>query len=137
MQTFLPYADIRGSIACLDDRRLGKQRAETVQILRALAAERENRPYAWRRHPAARMWRGYDALLGAYLDASLDEWERRGFRNTILRHAAPGPGLRLPPWWGDPRLHGSHRSALLRKNPRYYGRYGWREPPDLPYYWPV
>lgn len=136
MQTFLPYPDIRASLACLDDRRLGKQRAEALQVLRALAAEREDRPYGWRRHPVARMWRGHDDLLGAYLNASLDEWERRGFRNGIPRVAVPGTGLSLPAWWADPRLHGSHRSALLRKAPAHYGRFGWREPPDLPYFWP-
>jgi hypothetical protein len=27
MQTFLPYPDVAASLACLDDRRLGKQRA--------------------------------------------------------------------------------------------------------------
>ena len=27
--------------------------------------------------------------------------------------------------------------GLLRKDPDYYGRFGWSEPPDLPYFWPV
>ncbi|MDQ1681515.1 MAG: hypothetical protein QOH99_56, partial [Frankiaceae bacterium] len=35
MQTFLPYADFGASARVLDDRRLGKQRVETLQILRA------------------------------------------------------------------------------------------------------
>jgi hypothetical protein len=137
MQTFLPYPDIRASLACLDDRRLGKQRAEALQVLRALAAEREDRPYGWRRHPVTRMWRGHDDLLAAYLNAALDEWQGRGFRNAMPRIILPAAGVRLPPWWGDQRLHGSHRSALLRKHPAHYGRFGWREPPDLTYFWPV
>jgi hypothetical protein len=45
--------------------------------------------------------------------------------------------LVLPPWWGDERLHASHRSNLLRKDPAHYGRFGWAEPPDLPYFWPA
>ena len=40
-------------------------------------------------------------------------------------------------WIGDERFHSSHRSNLLRKDPIYYGKYDWKETPDLPYYWPV
>jgi hypothetical protein len=36
MQTFLPYPDFGATAAVLDARRLGKQRVETVQVLRAL-----------------------------------------------------------------------------------------------------
>ncbi|HMC68015.1 MAG TPA: pyrimidine dimer DNA glycosylase/endonuclease V, partial [Mycobacteriales bacterium] len=36
MQTFLPYSRFDASAAVLDDLRLGKQRVETLQILRAL-----------------------------------------------------------------------------------------------------
>ena len=137
MQTFLPYPDLAASVGCLDDRRLGKQRVEALQVLNALAAAREGRPYGWLRHPCVRMWRGHDALLGAYLNAALDEWRRRGFRNTIPRRPTAALGLTLQPWWGDERLHASHRSNLLRKDPAHYGRFGWTEPPDLPYHWPA
>lgn len=34
-------------------------------------------------------------------------------------------------------MHASHRSNLLRKEPEYYTQFGWTEPPDLPYVWPV
>ncbi len=135
MQTFLPYPDIAAAVACLDNRRLGKQRVEALQVLNALAAEREGRPYGWLHHPCVRMWRGHDGLLAAYLNAAIDEWERRGFRNAIPRR--PPADLALPPWWGDERLHASHRPNLLRKDPRHYGRFGWSEPPNLPYYWPA
>lgn len=136
MQTFLPYPDVQASVGCLDDRRLGKQRAEALQVLRALAAEREDRPYGWRRHPVVRMWRGHEDLLEVYLDAAIEEWVRRGFKNSMARLDVPPIALVLPAWWGDERFHGSHRSALLRKDPAHYGRFGWCEPPDLPYVWP-
>ena len=55
MQTFLPYADPRASAACLDDRRLGKQRVETFQVLRAITWP----TYGWKHHPVTRMWRGF------------------------------------------------------------------------------
>ncbi|WP_119462220.1 pyrimidine dimer DNA glycosylase/endonuclease V [Rhodospirillaceae bacterium SYSU D60014] len=137
MQTFLPYPDLAAALACLDDRRLGKQRVETMQILKALEAIREERPYGWKRHPAVRMWQGHDDLLRLYLNRSLDEWERRGFRNSIPRAPLAVADPARPPWWGDERLHRSHRSNLLRKAPEHYSRFGWVEPADLPYYWPV
>ena len=34
-------------------------------------------------------------------------------------------------------MHASHRSNLLRKDPEHYMQFGWTEPPDLPYVWPV
>jgi len=42
-----------------------------------------------------------------------------------------------PVWLYDEEFHASHRSNLLRKDPEYYGRFGWQELPDLPYLWPV
>lgn len=126
MQTFLPYPDFAASARCLDNRRLGKQRLECVQLA--------NPTSGWRHHPAAAMWRGYELALAAYRDAVVTEWLARGFRNSVpLTHAAP---TALPPWLGNPAFHASHRSNLLRKDPAWYGRYGWTEGPDLPYVWP-
>jgi len=96
VQTFLPYADFGESARALDTRRLGKQRVETLQIVRALT-----RPgNGWRHHPAVRMWRGYEEALG------------------------------------DESLHRSHQSALVRKNPEFYGPQFEDVPADLPYVWP-
>ena len=67
MQTFLPYPDDRASAADLDDRRLGKQRVETLQILRALTW----RTYGWQNHPAVRMWRGFVPALVANVSDDL------------------------------------------------------------------
>lgn len=53
MQTFLPYPSIIKSLRCLDNKRLGKQRVETLQILRALRGitrgwqEPLDLPYIW------------------------------------------------------------------------------------------
>jgi len=62
MQTFLPYLDFAECARVLDDRRLGKQRVEVLQIARAITVP----GYGWRHHPAVRMWRGYEEALGAY-----------------------------------------------------------------------
>ena len=144
MQTFVPYADFAWSSQVLDDRRLGKQRVETFQILRALTWP----TYAWKNHPATRMWRGFVPALVAYGLANCDEWVRRGHGDTVRESlldftggAAPDVEQlreegRVPPWLGLPALHVSHRSALVRKDPGHYRRYFPDVPDDLPYLWP-
>lgn len=43
----------------------------------------------------------------------------------------------LPTWLGNEDFHAAHRSNLLRKDHVWYGIFGWTEPDDLPYVWPV
>src|SRR3954447_2674878 len=145
LQTFLPYADFAASAAVLDDRRLGKQRVETLQILRALVFPSYK---GWKNHPATRMWRGFTPALVAYGLAVCAEWSRRGRADagaeTLVEFtggASPDVGrLRragaLPPWLGLEQLHVSHRSSLVRKLPEHYRRYFPDVPDDLPYVWP-
>jgi hypothetical protein len=136
VQTFLPYPDFAGSAGVLDDVRLGKQRVEAYQIVRSLLGITAG----WRHHPAVRMWRGHTDALIDYGVAMCIEWTARARTDTVLdkllqhRTAATAEP---PPWLGDEGLHASHRSNLLRKDPEWYGRFGWAEPPDLPYIWPV
>lgn len=150
MQTFLPYPNFAQSAAVLDARRLGKQRVEAMQILRALT-----RPvYGWKHHPAVLMWRGHEEALGAYAVAICREWCRRGHADTcegrimddLAAAAVPTPPRSqielgdadaLPPWLGDLAVHRSHRSALLRKDPGWYAFRFDDVPDDLPYVWPV
>lgn len=134
MQTFLPYADFAASAKCLDRQRLGKQRVEVLQLLRALV---DGGP--WSNHPAARMWRGYESVLVEYGVAVCAEWLGRGYVDTCLGKIVellPPVASCSPPWLGDEAFHASHRSNLLRKDPVHYGRFGWTEPHDLPYVWP-
>ena len=74
MQTFLPYPDFAASARVLDQARLGKQRVETLQALRALVIP----DYGWRQHPAIRMWMGYVPALTVYGLAMVSEWVSRG-----------------------------------------------------------
>lgn len=136
MQTFLPYPNLFDSPESLDNKRLGKQRVEALQILITLATGRA----AWRNHPAVRMWRGYEQALIAYGMVCCDVWTARGFQDTTRDRLLSYPFFgnpALPPWWGREDFHASHRSNLLRKAPEHYSKYGWAEPPDLPYVWPV
>lgn len=139
MQTFLPYADYTKSARVLDNLRLGKQRVEGMQIIKALLDPQ----YGWQHHPAVNMWRGHIISLADYTLAVCNVWSQRGFRDTVadkvLALIADCPealGSDDPPRWvGDERVHASHRSNLLRKNPEWYGQYGWTERDDLPYVW--
>jgi hypothetical protein len=149
MQTFLPVADFEESARLLDSPRLGKQRVETLQVLRAL----ELPDYGWTSHPVVRMWRGRTPALVAYGLASVRVWRERGFADTthtLIAEFAPDvvgvpqeelarAGM-LPSWVGDETVHLSHRSNLLAKEPDFYRPlfqplFG-AEPEDLPYVWP-
>jgi hypothetical protein len=138
VQTFVPYPDLRASCVVLDDRRLGKQRVETFQILRALTWP----SYAWKNHPAVRMWRGFVPGLVEYGIENCREWVRRGYADSVAQQLLAWTGGRvpsgepMPPWWGLEALHLSHRSALLRKDPAYYRPIFGDDPDDLPYLWP-
>jgi len=136
MQTFLPYPDFEASVRCLDYRRLGKQRVEAHQILKALERHRSNKRGGWTNHPAVIMWEGYEDALTLYMNAAIREWMKRGYNNT-MELAPVATDSEMPSWMGDEEFHASHRANLLRKDAAHYGRYGWTESPDLPYVWPV
>jgi len=133
MQTFLPLPSFDGSVKCLDWRRLGKQRVEAMQILNVLTGKTEK--LGWRNHPAVRMWKGYEDALFLYMDACIVEWIDRGYNNTMKLSGVHGSCI-LPPWFGDDMFHASHRSNLLRKDPKHYAAFGWIEGNDMPYVWP-
>lgn len=114
MQTFLPYASFAATAAVLDDKRLGKQRVETLQVLQTLLRERlitsdqvttkfalktrtKSVPRAqidwvrepvvtqgWVHHPAVLMWKGYELSLLEYQEATCAEWVARGNKDTCL-----------------------------------------------------
>ena len=149
MQTFLPYPDFERSARVLDAKRLGKQRVETIQVVRALTQP----GYGWANHPAVLMWKGFEEALGRYGFTCCEVWVELGFGDTCA--ATIGADLRaygveqvrtqeelaaagaLPPWLGDEAVHLSHRSALVRKDPDRYRPLFPDAPDDLPYLWPV
>lgn len=149
MQTFLPYADFEASARALDQRRLGKQRVECIQIVRGLTVP----DYAWRHHPAVKMWRGHLEALGCYSFVVCDVWTEAGrndtCRDTIaadlatagVEHVRTQDELRalglLPSWLGDEAFHLPHRSSLVRKDPEHYEALFPDVPADLPYWYPA
>jgi hypothetical protein len=149
MQTFLPYADFERTARVLDPKRLGKQRVEVIQVVRALTVP----GYGWANHPAVLMWRGQEEALGRYGFTCCEVWVERGFGDTCAATIAADLATAgvtsfrsqtdlaaagaLPPWLGDEALHRSHQSSLLRKDPDFYGPLFPGVPDDLPYVWPI
>lgn len=141
MQTFLPYTDFAKSAKCLDNKRLGKQRVEAWQIYKALTTEK----YGWKNHPIVKMWKGYEKCLLLYGIAISTEWHNRGFKDTMcerfwdeyIKIKKDKDNVEKPIWLYDESFLSSHRSNLLRKNPVWYEKFGWKEPKNLPYKWAV
>ena len=137
MQTFLPFPDFTKSAACLDTRRLGKQRVEAWQILQTL----QGKSTSWQRHPAVLMWGGHEDALTLYGVLCCLEWRRRGYEDTMLERFnfdldQEIQYLSTPTWLGNPDFHRSHQSNLLWKFPEYYlPIFGYL--PLEPYVWPV
>lgn len=141
MQTFLTHESYAQTALNLDNKRLGKQRVETLQILNALRLPN----YGWKHHPAVKMWAGHEFSLCDYGITMCKEWIRRGFNDTcalkidaISREIYFSHNRRIDkPWWVfDERVHRSHRSNLIRKEPEYYRHLFPGVPDNLPYFWP-
>lgn len=136
VNTFLPWPDHDRSAQELDNKRLGKQRVEALQILRANLGLTKG----WKNHPAAVMWRGHEGYLYLYTNAMCMEWRKRGYEDNVQSqlqdiHAEFDlQGWDPPWWWGNDVIHKSHRSNLKRKDPVHY-RYKVKA--DLPYQWPM
>lgn len=157
MQTFLPYPNFLASAMVLDYKRLGKQRVEAHQILKALAGDHSRVPHepqsflpiqktppkksGWSNHPAVKMWRGYEQALMLYADVMVRQWMRLGFRNTMPLHWERiediPKNILMPHWLGDHAFHAAHRSQLMYKDMSYYkNTWKWTDPVRLPYIWP-
>jgi pyrimidine dimer DNA glycosylase len=149
VQTFLPYPDFEQSARTLDRKRLGKQRVEVIQVVRALTRA----GYGWAHHPAVLMWKGYEPALGRYGLTCCAVWTERGFGDTcadtiradladagvgaIPSQADLAAASALPPWLGNEDFHRSHRSALIQKDSTFYRPLFPDIPDDLGYVWPV
>lgn len=152
MQTFLPYSNFNKCAKTLDNKRLGKQRVEAWQILRTIKAGDSAK--GWRNHPAVNMWRGHEIALCAYGIAMCNEWIVRGFNDNLkgkfveaMLDYEPQVDFKLPVgiediqalynpiWIGDDRIHLSHQSNLIRKDPDYYKPLFPNAPEGLAYFW--
>lgn len=149
MMTFRPYADHRKSARVLDNKRLGKQRVECLQIMGAMLAHTTGETGGgWINHPIVRMWAGLpnpyvDNLSGFpylvdlldYYDAIVEEWKARGFKHQMEYRVLPFRALAVNPVYPaiitqtplpwSPEKEKQHKLILLRKDPDWYGQF-WR-----------
>lgn len=130
MQTFLPWAGFKDSAQSLDYRRLGKQRVETLQLLKG----------QWPNHPASKMWWGHFYSLGNYGIAVCEAWRAKGYKDTclekitVLRDKFVNTGE--PDWLGDDNFHRAHRGVLYKKDSTFYASFaGWQQFDE--YTWPT
>ena len=148
MQTFLPYPDFEQSAEALrnDTKRLGKQRVETLQILKALT-QGGGLHGGWAKHPASRMWENYELALLKYQEAICNVWVSKGYKDSCWEKSRAffspeeleryGRGdYDMPPWFGDPDFHLAHKSSLKQKAPEIYGDMFADAPDGMPYIWP-
>lgn len=147
MQTFYVSTDYEETARLLDRQRLGKQRVEALQIMKALVTGK-----GWIHHPATKMWAGYEWALYRYYHAVRDEWLRRGYKDntlesmyglviqTVDENAGPSVAPR-PDWHFDDRVIQSHKYNLYRKDPVHYAQWAGIENitccDRCNYYWPT
>lgn len=141
MQTFLPYECFQSSAKVLDQKRLGKQRVEVLQLLNSIKKIKTNQPIrGWKNHPCRKMWHDYSNALVFYGIAICNEWISRGYNDTCLdkieSHYNREEGLLLPSWLGNKSLHLSHKSMLIQKDTLFYGSLWPDVPRNLEYIWP-
>lgn len=141
MQTFLPFECFQSSAKVLDQKRLGKQRVEVIQLLNSIKKVKNNEPVrGWKNHPCRKMWHDYSNALVTYGIAVCNEWRERGYNDTCLdkinAHYNEDEELTMPKWLGDEKLHLSHKSMLVQKDTLFYGSLWPTVPRDLDYVWP-
>lgn len=140
MQTFIIDYNPNISAASLDNKRLGKQRVEALQIADCLL----NKESRWVNHPAVKMWRGYEPyLVKVYILTIMNEWESRGFKNTKcaewwqkLYQIVRNQRIKVPEWLDDNFIE-AHRSNLIRKLPEFYSSKFPNTESGLEYIWPA
>lgn len=134
MIVFLPYPNYIRSVQNLDMKRLGKQRIEAKQIVDIL----EGKPSKQKNHPAIKMWVGYTNSLKYYTNCCIDEWIRRGYKNTMVKYST---GFQNEdPWYiGNADFHRAMRARLIEKDKEFYlPKFpGDERFNDGKYFWPV
>jgi len=114
----MPYPDLKQSVCCLDNKRLGNQvYREGLTLLRG----------GWKNHPAAKIWADYKPALALYCLYGLEE---------LIKRKKPPPTIfqikqELNTFMGDSDFeypdilyyepfHLSHQDNLIFKDPEYY-----------------
>ena len=136
VQLLLPFRSFTDSVRVLDDARLRRQRSDVMTLLRAMS-DPSHRNY---NHPCCRMWRDHGYWVIQYGFAASAEWLGRGNTDNTLADLAAWagefPATPEPEWLGDPDLHRSHQSYLIRTEGELYREMFPGVADDLEMVWP-
>lgn len=139
MNTFLPYSDFTESAKSLDNKRLGKQRVEVLQMLNKINGITHGK--GWTNHPCTKMWQETPNALVEYGLRVCEVWINKGFKDTcfnkIKAHFNKDKSSSMPVWLGREDLHLSHQSKLIQKDKIFYKPKFPNAPENLEYVWPV
>lgn len=143
MRTLQVFRDWARSAEALADPEVSQHRIDGQGILLTILEESDE----FDDHPVADMWRGYHSALAIYTIQHCVEWhmKRRNmdvvqFQIHPLFENSGGPyefDFVQPPWRDDVDMMRSHRSNLVREDPKTYGKMFKGTPADMPYLWPV
>ncbi len=150
MQVFVPSSkSFEECVRVLDNKRLFKQMLEVSQLLDAMAdkpdAERQTTNGLEEPSWLYIAWKHHSRALAAYAMACVQECRKRNLKTETLAPRIAAyfeEKYELPAWWGDEKVHSSHRARLLTKDYDYYSKLGWPEAEwdDLSsseYQWPI
>ena len=139
MNTFLPFKDFILSGKALDNKRLGKQRVEVLQMLNKIHGITKGK--GWTNHPCTKMWYSTPNALVEYGLNICDIWKNKGFKDTcyekIKFHYKSNLSNKMPEWLGRDDVHISHQSKLIQKDREFYKPKFPNAPENLEYVWPV
>lgn len=149
VQTWLPYKSYVHSAEALANLQINDAASVTYRLLETIHETYESpRIPAWQ--PIYKMWLGFEPQLAEYGICLAEEAAKRGealkresglvdrFRWHLELSVSGDADIKPPPWLGDPGLHYSHQSNLIKKDPGHYRPlFGDAVPDDLPIVWPV
>lgn len=123
MNIWVPYANLRSCLNVLTDDHLFDVLYVGLDTLRALYGT------GGAGGLLATQWRSGAGFLLGYVMLANNEAEARGHKPEDqvkamwVNHYEGEAGKHRPPWWfGDPLLHETHRSNLIRIDPEHYAQ---------------
>lgn len=130
MQIFRPYIDWDRSAAVLDNLRLGKQRVEAKQVLKAFLRRMgliRDGLKGWLSHPIVLLYfnngKPYVEDVVGYFTSCINEWRGRGKENNLNLDDINHLLSQIEKTSGTPVMHlheVEYRRILLVKDPEYY-----------------
>jgi 2-cysteine adaptor domain/Pyrimidine dimer DNA glycosylase len=75
------------------------------------------------------MWIGYVDALKYYFNCCVDEWVKRGYKNTLEKYEVK-EDVEFPFWFSNKQIHETMKASLLRKDSEYYSSKISLENPD-------